>query len=58
MRENELVDVEATLVHETDRAYLIDHGAKENVWVPKSVVEHDDGVFTMPRNFAKMKGLI
>lgn len=59
-RQSEIVDIEATLIHETEKAYLIDAGTGENVWVPKSIVEHDerDGTFTMPRSYAENKGLV
>lgn len=55
-----LVDVEATLVHETEKAYLLrPHGPGKEAWVPKSVVErNDDGTWTMPEPFATEKGLI
>jgi len=55
-----LVDIEAELRHETpgdNGAYLLFDGTKE-VWVPKSLVEHDHGIFAMPEWLAKDKGLI
>lgn len=32
------VEVEAVIKHETEKAYLIDHGGEEEVWMPKSQV--------------------
>jgi hypothetical protein len=57
-----IVDVEAELRHETpgdNGAFLIFDGTKE-VWVPKSLVEHDphDSTFAMPEWLAKREGLI
>ena len=54
-----LVDIAAELRHETLKAYLIFDGDQE-VWVPKSLVEHneDDGTFIMPEWLAKKLELI
>lgn len=59
MRSN-LVDVAVTLVHETEKAGLFDHGGSENVWVPKSVGEYDarEGTLTLPEPLAREKGLL
>jgi hypothetical protein len=56
----ELVDIEGELRHETEKAYLLDHGADEPVWLPKSMCEWDmdSGTMTMPQWLAKDKGLI
>lgn len=56
---SDLVDVDATLKRETEKAFLLDAGGEEPVWVPKSQVENNsDGTFTMPYWLAKDKGLI
>ena len=56
---SDLVDIEAVLRHETDAAYLLDHGGKEPAWVPKSMVEDNgDGTFAMPEWLALEKGMI
>jgi hypothetical protein len=34
-----LVDVTVVLKHETERAWLVDHGGKKPEWVPKSKAE-------------------
>ena len=57
-----LVDIEAELRRETpgdNGAFLLFDGTKE-VWVPKSLVEHDQSAstFAMPEWLAKDKGLI
>jgi hypothetical protein len=44
----EMVDIEAEVIHETERAWLLSDGDHE-AWVPKSQVENnEDGTFTMP----------
>lgn len=54
-----LVDIAGELRRETDKAFLVFDGAQE-VWLPKSQVEHDEaeGTFAMPDWLAKEKGLI
>lgn len=55
----ELVDLDAVLVHETEKAYLLDVGGPEKVWVPKSVAEdNEDGTFTVPYRWAYERGLV
>lgn len=54
----ELVDIEAKIVRETPKAWLLDHGGPQPVWVPKSQVEENgDGTFTMPERLAIEKGI-
>ena len=56
---SDLVDIAATLRHQTEKAFLLDHGGDEAVWVPISMVEDNkDGTFTMPEWLAMEKGLI
>ncbi len=53
-----LVDVEAEIRGETEKALRLYDG-KEMEWVPKSQVEdNNDGTFTMPEWLAKEKGFI
>lgn len=53
-----LVDIEARLKHDTEKAYLL-ITPKGEVWVPKSQVENnEDGTFTMPEWLAIEKELI
>lgn len=59
MPRSTLIDIDATLVHETAKAYLLDVGGPNNIWVPKEPVENNgDGTFTMPRRLAEEKGLV
>lgn len=64
-----LIDIAAELRHETDKAYLVYDGRSEikkgdttpselRVWLPKSMVEFDGEVFTMPEWLALDKGFI
>lgn len=56
-RKSDLVDVIAAVVHETEKAYLLEHGSRR-AWVPKAAVERDGDTFTMPEALAIEKGLI
>jgi len=59
---SDLIDIACKLQHETPRAWLLDCGEKEPVWIPKSQAEfYDDrngGIITMPHWLAREKGLI
>lgn len=56
--EPELVDVEAHIKAETDKAWKLFDGSVTE-WVPKSLVEDNrDGTFTMPEWLAEEKGFI
>lgn len=65
MPKKSLADIEAKLVHETDKAYLLDDGQTKE-WVPKSRVENNDrieigqrgGSFSMPEDLAIEKGFV
>lgn len=67
MMRADLIDVTCTIVGETDRAYKIDDGTRQE-WVPKSQVEigldgkgisgEDILACTMPTWLAKEKGFI
>lgn len=57
------VDLEVVIKRETDKAYLIDHGGEEEVWMPKSqiknVAKNDRTVtLTVTEWIAYEKGLI
>lgn len=55
---SDIVDIDAELRKETEKAFLIFDG-KKAAWVPKSLVEDNgDGTFTMPEWLALDKGLI
>lgn len=48
-----LVEVSATLIHETELAYLLDDGCGVRAWVPKSQCEQiDEKTFEMPERIA------
>ena len=56
---SDIIDVAAIIHHETDKAFLVDAGGEEKVWLPKSQVEDNgDGTFAMPEWLATEKGLI
>lgn len=58
---SDLIDIAATVMHETKNAFLLDHGAgPDNAsWFPKSLVEDNgDGTFAVPEWLAKHKGAI
>ena len=60
------VEVEAEIKRQTEKAYLVDHGGDEEVWLPKSQVSHrapdsDKSslrVFVVPEWLAIEKGLV
>lgn len=55
----ELFDFAAKLLNETPKAWRVDAGEKEPVWIPKSQGEDNgDGTFTVPMWLAREKGLI
>ena len=57
-----LIDIACELRLETPRAYLVDAGEADPVWLPKSQCEYyKEGtleIITMPQWLAKEKGLI
>lgn len=61
---SDLIDVSVVLVHETERAVLVDHGGAETVWLPKSAVEiaRDPSgktwTLTLPERLAVEKGIL
>lgn len=56
MGRSELFDMAAKIKAETDKAWLLNDGTREE-WVPKSQVEDNgDGTFTMPQWLAEEKG--
>jgi hypothetical protein len=56
VQKSDLVDITAELRRETEKAWLVFDGSKE-VWLPKSQVERERNVFTMPSWLAGEKGL-
>lgn len=59
----ETVEISVTVKMETAKAYLVDHGGKTEVWIPKSQIrqigkEGKLSVFVISEWIAKEKGLI
>lgn len=52
----DLVDIEAEVLNETDKAWLVFDGAVM-AWLPKSAVERDGLTFTLPGWMAREKRL-
>lgn len=62
MPHSTLSDITVQLVHETEKAWLVDDGSRKE-WIPKSAGEMDlnkDGTYclTIPEWLAKERGLI
>ncbi len=55
---SDLIDLPARLVHETEKAWLLDFGEAKPVWIPKSAAEFDGKELTLPEPLALEKGLI
>lgn len=53
-----LIDLPARLVHQTEKAWLLDTGEKKPVWIAKSAAEFDGETLTLPEPLALEKGLI
>jgi hypothetical protein len=54
---SDLIEIAVVVRHETEKAWLVDDGTKQ-VWLPKSRVEVEGGVLTIPESLAKEKELI
>lgn len=64
-RKDEVVELEVEITRETEKAYLINHGGKKDVWMPKTQVRDVRGlgygitrVMTITVWIANEKGLI
>lgn len=61
---SDLVDISIVLVHQTEKAVLVDAGLDEPVWLPRSIIEIEQDsngktwTITLPEYIAKQKGLI
>ncbi len=55
---SDLIDLEARLIHETTKAWLLDLGQDEPIWFPKSACEFDGETLTMPEPLAIEKGAL
>lgn len=55
----QLVDLKLEFKFSTAKAFLVELPDGEEVWLQRSVVERNtDGTFTMPKSYAKEKGLL
>lgn len=58
-KNHDIVTVSVDLIHQTEKAYLVNAGTKAgNVWMPKSQCEYDDGELQLPERLAIDKGLV
>jgi len=55
---SDLIDIEVRVIYETVKAYLVDHGGKAHVWVPRAQCEYHDGILTLPEGLAIEKEMI
>lgn len=58
MTRSNLIDLEARLVHETEKAWLLETVDAPPVWIPKSAAEFDGTTLTLPEPLAISKGLV
>ena len=54
---SDLHDFKAKLVHETPKAWLLDVGLDEPVWIPKGAGEFDGEELTIPERLVIEKGM-
>lgn len=58
------VEIDCKIIRSTEKAYLVDFGAKEHVWVPRSQItdesEDEDGISSIfiPEWLAIEKGMV
>lgn len=57
MARNDMIEIACEIVHETDRAVLVNDGDIE-VWLPLSQVEVTDASVLLPEWLAEERGLI
>jgi hypothetical protein len=59
MKTQETAEIDGTIVHETDGAYLVEVSSGDKVWLPKSQVEWDmdNDIFIVPEWLAIEKDL-
>jgi hypothetical protein len=64
MSRSDIVSVIAILINETPKAILIDHGGKQNCWLPKSAIEFEKNkggktiTIELEQSFAEEKEII
>lgn len=61
---SDLYEFSAILVHETEKAILINHGKSEPTWIPKSMCEFEENsdgktiTVTLKQSLAEEKGIV
>ena len=57
---SDVIDLEASLIHHTDEAWLLKTEMQEKVWLPKSSCDFDPytRTVTLPERLAIDKGLV
>ena len=56
---NDEVEINATIIRDTDSAFLLDFSGERVEWFPKSqVTDNGNGTFTMPEWLAIEKGAV
>lgn len=60
MSRSNLIDIEARIIRESEKARCFDFGGAKNVWLPKSQHEWDggDNTVTLPEHLAIEKGIV
>ena len=54
-----LVDVEVVLIHQTEKAWLVEStNTGKQTWIAKSMGELDENILTLPRRLAESKELV
>lgn len=60
----QMVEVSVVIKRETEKAYLVNHGVSEEVWIPKSQIDdytEENGAITsvfIPEWLAEEKGMV
>lgn len=57
-KNHDIIEVEITVLHETEKAYLVTNDGDNKVWLSKSICEIDGSVLQIPEWLALDKGLI
>lgn len=59
MPKQSIIDLDCELIHETAKAWLLDFGTEEHIWIPKSVgdINENKTSITLPIRYATDKGL-
>jgi hypothetical protein len=61
---SDLIDITVRIIHETEKAWLVDHGETTQCWIPKSrgeIEKNSDGktyTLTIDQRLAEEKGMV